>query len=150
MTTIPGDLVWEIVRNNNSFLVKQNGNSSAKVLFSSEPNNLYNTHSYKFSGLANKKTVSIAPGEGDRVTVVLATSKTKKQNKPASMMNRTVLKKDFRRIEKAILNQIAENNYRPDLKKHALARLSAVHKSLRVAKAGGKKKSKGTRRSLKK
>eukprot|EP00252_Welwitschia_mirabilis_P026217 TRINITY_DN849_c0_g1_i1.p1 TRINITY_DN849_c0_g1~~TRINITY_DN849_c0_g1_i1.p1 ORF type:complete len:151 (-),score=18.75 TRINITY_DN849_c0_g1_i1:215-667(-) len=147
MTTIPGDLIWEIVRNNNSFLVKQNGNSSAKVMFSSEPNNLFNAHSYKFSGLANKKTVSITPGAGEKLSVVLATTKTKKQNKPASMFNRSVLKKDFRRMERAVLSQVVNNNYRPDLKKYALARLSHVHKSLRMAKAGGKKKSKGSRKA---
>ncbi|CAO1947783.1 unnamed protein product [Urochloa humidicola] len=42
MTTVPDSLVWEIVRKNNSFLVKQFGNGNAKVQFSKEPNNLYN------------------------------------------------------------------------------------------------------------
>lgn len=50
MATVPDSLVWEIVRKNNSFLVKQFGNSNAKVQFSKEPNNLYNVHSYKYSG----------------------------------------------------------------------------------------------------
>jgi large subunit ribosomal protein L28e len=50
MATVPDSLVWELVRKNNSFLVKQFGNSNAKVQFSKEPNNLYNVHSYKFSG----------------------------------------------------------------------------------------------------
>jgi hypothetical protein len=51
MTTVPGSLVWELVKKNNCFLIKQFGNSNAKVQFSKEPNNLYNVHSYKFSGL---------------------------------------------------------------------------------------------------
>ena len=38
------------------------------------------------------------------------------------------------------LLQVVDNYYRPDLKKAALARLSAVNKSLRVAKSGVKKK----------
>lgn len=50
MATVPDSLVWELVRKNNSFLVKQFGNSNAKVQFSKESNNLYNVHSYKFSG----------------------------------------------------------------------------------------------------
>jgi hypothetical protein len=50
MTTVPGDLVWQTVRKNNSFMVKQFGNGHAKVLFTKEPNNLYNIHSYKYSG----------------------------------------------------------------------------------------------------
>ncbi|KAG4925111.1 hypothetical protein JHK87_050651 [Glycine soja] len=35
---------------------------------------------------------------------------------------------------------VANNYYRPDLKKAALARLSAVNRSLRVAKSGVKKR----------
>jgi large subunit ribosomal protein L28e len=36
--------------------------------------------------------------------------------------------------------QVGDNYYRPDLKKAALARLSAVHRSLKVAKSGVKKR----------
>ena len=50
MATVPGALIWEIVKKNNSFLVKEFGNGTAKVQFSKESNNLYNAHSYKYSG----------------------------------------------------------------------------------------------------
>lgn len=40
----------------------------------------------------------------------------------------------------AFLLQVADNYYRPDLKNAALARLSAVHRSLKVAKSGVKKR----------
>jgi large subunit ribosomal protein L28e len=46
------DLVWAIVRNNNSFLVKRAG-----AQFSTEPNNLANLNTYKYSGLANAKVL---------------------------------------------------------------------------------------------
>ncbi|KAJ8539304.1 hypothetical protein K7X08_013556 [Anisodus acutangulus] len=139
MATVPGQLVWEIVNKNNSFLVKEFGNGTAGVVFSKEPNNLYNLHSYKHSGLANKKTVTIQPGGKDQ-SVLLATTKGKKQNKPSSLLNKSVMKKEFRRMAKAVTNQVADNNYRPDLKKAALARLSVVNRSLRVAKSGVKKR----------
>ncbi|KAM3308202.1 60S ribosomal protein L28-1 [Capsicum chacoense] len=138
MTTVPGQLVWEIVKKNNSFLLKEFGNGTAGVVFSKEPNNLYNLHSYKHSGLANKKTVTIQPGGKDQ-SVLLATSKTKKQNKPSSLLNKSVMK-EFSRMAKAITNQVADNYYRPDLKKASLARLSAVNRSLKVAKSGVKKR----------
>ncbi|GMN20307.1 hypothetical protein TIFTF001_045313 [Ficus carica] len=51
MATVPGQLIWEIVKKNNSFLVKEFGNGTAGVRFSKEPNNLYNLNSYKYSGL---------------------------------------------------------------------------------------------------
>ena len=139
MATVPGPLIWEIVKRNNSFLVKEFGNGSQSVQFSKEPNNLYNLNSYKHSGLANKKTVTIQAGGKDQ-SVLLATAKTKKQGKPASLLHKSVMKKDFNRMAKAVRNQVADNYYRPDLKSAALARLSVVHKSLKVAKSGVKKK----------
>ncbi|XP_047317356.1 60S ribosomal protein L28-1-like [Impatiens glandulifera] len=138
MATVPGPLIWEIVKNNNSFLVKEFGNGSARVQFSTESNNLYNLNSYKHSGLANKKTVTIQ--EGKDQTVVFATTKTRKQGKPASLLHKSILKKEFPRMAKAVENQVAENYYRADLKSAALARLSAVHRSLKVSKSGVKKK----------
>jgi large subunit ribosomal protein L28e len=57
-----------------------------------------------FSGLANKKTVSIAPGSD--LTVYLATTKTKKTSKPKDSINRCLLKKDVRRMAKVVENQV--------------------------------------------
>ncbi|CDO97944.1 unnamed protein product [Coffea canephora] len=139
MATVPGQLIWEIVKKNSSFLVKEFGNGTASVKFTKEPNNLCNLHSYKHSGLANKKTVTIQRGGKDQ-SVLLATTKTKKQNKPAALYNKSVMKKEFRRMAKAVTNQVADNYYRPDLKKAALARLSVVHRSLKVARSGVKKR----------
>ncbi|KAL2234791.1 60S ribosomal protein L28-1-like [Sesamum indicum] len=138
MATVPGQLIWEIVKKNNSFLVKEFGNGTASVKFSKEPNNLYNLHSFKHSGLANKKTVTIQPSKDQ--SVLLATTKTKKQNKPSRLLNKSLMKKEFHRMAKAVSNQVADNYYRPDLKKAALARLSVVHRSLKVAKSGAKKR----------
>ncbi|BBG98880.1 Ribosomal L28e protein family [Prunus dulcis] len=115
------------------------GRSHAGVRFSKEPNNLLNLNTYKHSGLANKKTVTIEAVGKDQ-SVLLATTKTKKQNKPAALLHKSVMKQEFRRMAKAVANQVADNYYRPDLKKAALARLSVVHKSLKVAKSGVKKR----------
>ncbi|KAL0014907.1 hypothetical protein SO802_001976 [Lithocarpus litseifolius] len=139
MATVPGQLIWEMVKKNNCFLVKEFGRGNAGVQFSKEPNNLFNLNSYKYSGLANRKTVTIQPG-GKDLSVVLGTTKTKKQNKPAALLHKSVMRKEFPRMAKAVTNQVSDNYYRPDLKKAALARLSAVHRSLKVAKSGPKKK----------
>ncbi|KDP40808.1 hypothetical protein JCGZ_24807 [Jatropha curcas] len=147
MATVPGQLIWEIVKKNNSFLVKQFGRGTASLQFSKEPNNLYNLNSYKHSGLANKKTVTIQPGKDQ--SVVLATTKTKKQNKPSALLHKSVMKKEFRRMAKAVENQVGDNYYRPDLKKAALARLSVVHRSLKVAKSGVKKRNRQVQKSRK-
>uniref|UniRef100_A0A0E0L561 Ribosomal eL28/Mak16 domain-containing protein n=1 Tax=Oryza punctata TaxID=4537 RepID=A0A0E0L561_ORYPU len=140
MATVPEPLIWEIVKKNNCFLVKQFGNGNAKVQFTKEPNNLYNVHSYKHSGLANKKTVTIQPSGAKDTAVVLSTTKTKKQNAPAKLYHKSVMRKEFRKMAKAVKNQVSDNYYRPDLTKPALARLSSVYRSLQVSKSGPKKK----------
>ncbi|KAG7036445.1 60S ribosomal protein L28-2 [Cucurbita argyrosperma subsp. argyrosperma] len=139
MAAVPGQLIWEIVKRNNSFLVKEFGRGTAGVQFSKESNNLYNLNSYKHSGLANKKTVTIQPGGKDQ-SILFATTKSKKQNKPSSLLHKSLMKKEFRRMAKAVTNQVGDNYYRPDLKRDALARLSAVNRSLKVAKSGVKKR----------
>ncbi|CAH2075778.1 unnamed protein product [Thlaspi arvense] len=116
---------------------------------------LYQAQSGWVSRLANKKTVTIQPGGKDQ-SVLLATTKTKKQGKPASLLHKSVMKQEFCCMAKAVKNQasemdlgqsdcyfisrVADNYYRPDLKDAALARLSAVHRSLKVAKSGVKKR----------
>ncbi|KAF5957008.1 hypothetical protein HYC85_004233 [Camellia sinensis] len=124
MATVPGPLIWEIVKRNNSFLVKEFGNGTASVRFSKESNNLFNLNSYKHSG-------------GKDQSVLLATSKTKKQGKPSSLLHKSVMKKEFPRMAKAVKNQVADNYYRPDLKNAALARLSAVQRSLKIWACSG-------------
>lgn len=52
MATVPGQLIWEIVKKNNSFLVKEFGNNTQSVQFSRESNNLYNLNSFKYSGMS--------------------------------------------------------------------------------------------------
>ncbi|KAL3656002.1 hypothetical protein CASFOL_000398 [Castilleja foliolosa] len=89
---------------NNSYLVKQFGNGTASIRFRKEPNNLCNLHSFKHSGLANKKTVTIQPGKDQ--SVLLATTKTKKKNKPASFLNKSLMKKEFHRMAKVVSNQL--------------------------------------------
>ncbi|XBI59041.1 hypothetical protein VPH35_040177 [Triticum aestivum] len=98
--------VWELVKKNNYFLIKQFGNSNTKVQFSKEPNNLYNVHSYKFSGLANSKTVAVQPSAGEDKAVVLSTTKTKKQNTPAKLQHKTLMRKEFRKMAKSVKNQV--------------------------------------------
>ncbi|CAO0797928.1 unnamed protein product [Mucor circinelloides] len=102
------DLVWAIIKNNNSFLVKRQ-----HVQFSSEPANLKNINSFKYSGLANYKTVSILPAaRGVRVT----TRKANKQNSPAKSINSVVIAKTRRQTSKSVANLIAKSKYRPDLR----------------------------------
>ena len=65
------DLIWQLVKNNNSFLVKRGRtNRSGCVQFSREPGNVMGVNSFKYSGLACGKTISIGTSEdGKNVTL---------------------------------------------------------------------------------
>ncbi|GLC35065.1 hypothetical protein PLESTB_000550600 [Pleodorina starrii] len=119
-------LVWEVVKGHNSFMRK----AAKGIVFSAEPGNLYNKHSYKFSGLANTKVVAI-DAEGDAVKFAVGRVKTAQQPKKAK--HSVLIKTDGRKVLKAVGKQVA--SYRPDLKAAAQARAAAVHKSIRVRKA---------------
>eukprot|EP00887_Chlorella_sp_A99_P003209 scaffold9.g3209.t1 len=99
-----------------------------KVVLSAEPGNLLNVHSYKFSGLANlASTVDVAPAEKG-VTIGVSSKKSK-----AGKLARTVVKKNARRTNVAA--GAVAGSVRPDLKRAAQARASALTKAARAAKA---------------
>ncbi|KAI9144926.1 ribosomal protein L28 [Paraphysoderma sedebokerense] len=114
------ELIWQLVRNNNAFLVKKNG-----VQFSAEPNNLTNKNSFKYSGLANPKTVGVV-ATADKRGVTFTTKKTTSSNKPAKMFATVSFTRGTRRSVRSA-NGILKT-YRPDLKKAALARISAYNR----------------------
>mmetsp|Transcript_46516 Transcript_46516/g.88818 ORF Transcript_46516/g.88818 Transcript_46516/m.88818 type:complete len:124 (+) Transcript_46516:67-438(+) len=119
------DVIWLCVKNNNKFLVKRNG-----MQFSSEPNNLKSLNSYKFSGLCNPEPVSVnAAGAADDLSVKVTA-------KSEIVLKGVDVRQMSRKVESLL------QDYRSDLKGAALSRLSLVHKSLRVAKAGVKKSKK--------
>ncbi|KAF8980946.1 60S ribosomal protein L28 [Entomortierella lignicola] len=133
------DLTWLLIKNNNSFLVKRSG-----VEFSSEAGNLLNKNSFKYSGLANKKTVDVSAAPSGRGVVVA----TKKSNSPAFKVskgiNKVTLTKGVRKSARTVAG-LTRNGYRADLRKAALARVSAVLNSQKPVKAAPKKAGKGIR-----
>ena len=53
-------LVWQLIRENNSFLVKRGRTKrDGAVQFSREPGNLLNVNSFKYSGIANNHVISL-------------------------------------------------------------------------------------------
>ncbi|KAG6878026.1 hypothetical protein C0993_000566 [Termitomyces sp. T159_Od127] len=116
------DLQWLLLRNNNSFIVKR---AVDGPVFSKEPGNLRNLHSYKFSGLANAKTLDITDSpSGIQIT-------TRKTKAVAGAVKTAYAKSSIRprsgsRRAQGIVAQYAKRGYRPDLRTAALARVSAL------------------------
>ncbi|KAI1333763.1 60S ribosomal protein L28 [Xylariaceae sp. FL0016] len=137
------DLVWEIVRGNNSFLVKRK--TGGGVQFSRDPLNLTNKNSRKHAGFVNPKAVGIASGEKDGVKVV--TKKESAAQKPGQASVATSFHggKSSRKTYKAVANQTAKNSYRPDLREAAVARVSAIRKSQKPVKPEPEQKLRGNK-----
>jgi large subunit ribosomal protein L28e len=83
-------LIWELVRNHNSYLVKRKG-----LRLSSEPFNLLQTHTPKYSGLANFKGVDVQPAK--RVAAIRIRKAKYDAPLASSRKTRTVLRKGFKR-----------------------------------------------------
>lgn len=71
MANVSPDLIWGVVKDTNCFLMKKkiagrSGMGKAGAHFSKEPGNLKGVNSFKYSGIANAKTVGIAPGANNK------------------------------------------------------------------------------------
>ena len=57
------DIAWAITRNNSAFLLKKR---NCPKPFSTDPMNLTNKHSQRYTGLVNKKAVAVAPAADNK------------------------------------------------------------------------------------
>ena len=133
-------LVWQLIRNNNSFLHKRGGgprcgNSSrvGAVQFSTEPGNLLGVNSFKYSGVANSKAVHIGKTNND---LSLDMKAYKKKMMPNKSVAKTPLKKNVKtsqRVIKSRLQSLATKSYyRADLTAAAASRYNALAKVVKV------------------
>merc|ERR1712146_489566 len=114
------DLLWALTKKQNAFLVKRNG-----LQLTSEPNNLMNKHSFKYSGLANVEAVGIE----DNTRGITLKMENKKNSNPKRNVVSVDLKKDFRKVAATIRNKTEGKFYRQDLSNAALARWYKIWKS---------------------
>ncbi|KAF2028481.1 ribosomal protein L28e [Setomelanomma holmii] len=140
-TTIPGDLAWEITKGHSATLVKRaNG-----VQFSRDPLNLRNRYSRKNEGQIANKAIGVVPGKDGGVTLLI--KKADKHRQPASSTQTVTFgsQRSTRKTFAGVVNSTTKRNYRPDLRKDAVARASAIRKSQRPAKADKPTKARGVK-----
>ncbi|KAI0406608.1 ribosomal L28e family protein [Xylaria palmicola] len=140
---VSADLVWEIVRSNNSFLVKRK--ASGGVQFSRDTLNLTNKHSRKWAGFVNDKAIGVVAAEKNGVKVL--SKKTSAAQQPAKAITETTYNggKPARKTYVAVANQAAKNGYRADLRQAAVARASAVRSSYKEPKPTPESKPRGSK-----
>jgi len=137
------DLQWLILRKQNSFLVKRNG-----VQFTREPNNLMNMNTYKYSGLANRRTLALTPAADGKAIDFTIKSNTQAGRKMQAHKSVVKLAKyrGNRNLANVIRKETIGKSFRSDLTRVALARLTRLNTPLKVKKAGVAKKTKRQRR----
>jgi large subunit ribosomal protein L28e len=132
-------LVWHLIRDNNCFLKKVGRTArDGEVQFSAEPGNLLNVHTFKYSGLANSKTIGLSAGKSakGKAAVALATKKgTAATSAPLKVQRKGALK---------TLNALTAT-HRADLTSVAQARFARLHQATyaRGSKSASKRTVKG-------
>ncbi|EAU92418.1 hypothetical protein CC1G_00637 [Coprinopsis cinerea okayama7 len=133
------DLQWLLLRKSNSFVVK---GVPGGPTFSREPGNLRNLHSFKYSGLANAKTIDVSDsGSG----IVISTRKTKASPHAVSKAyaKTNIRQRSGGRRALGVAASVVKKGYRPDLRAAALARVSALLAAQKEPKPSPPKKVRG-------
>mmetsp|Transcript_33099 Transcript_33099/g.86969 ORF Transcript_33099/g.86969 Transcript_33099/m.86969 type:complete len:139 (-) Transcript_33099:454-870(-) len=131
------ELVWGIVRDTSCYLLRRkqsgvSGMGKRGAEFTMEPNNLTSTNAWKYSGLANSKTIGLDSAGASGL--VLTTKSSDSARKPSKALTKVTLTKHFRRVAKQIKKTTSDKYYRPDLQKAALAKWSLIYASQKKAK----------------
>merc|ERR1712121_472839 len=111
------DVAWAVTRNNSKYLLKKR---NCPKPFSTDPLNLTNKHSQRYSGLCNSKAIGVAFPVG---------KKAKCAHKPVKATTTTALKSGPRRAVPTLKRLIHGQRYRKDLTSAALRRASAICRS---------------------
>jgi len=124
-------LQWAIIRKHHSHMISHDG-----YTFSSEPNNLLNRHSFKFSGLVNPHQIGVHQRQDKSIHL----SKKRMHKDTLSHPLKSTLTIPLRRHIRdrrlmaghTIGAQTVRSHYRPDLSKFAVARYSALHRAANI------------------
>ncbi|KAA8643185.1 60S ribosomal protein L28 [Aspergillus tanneri] len=140
-SNVSSDLVWQITRTQNAFLVKRNNGGGSQ--FSRDPLNLQNKHSFKYAGYANTKAIGVQPTEDGGVAAI-----TKKPGNPQQPAKNVVTvnygpKTSNRKIYKGVAEKSAKSGYRADLRQDAVARVSAIRRTQKPKKDTPPRKPRG-------
>ena len=140
MANCSPDVVWSVVKDTSAHLLKRkasrkSGMGKAGAQLTLEPNNLTGINSFKYSGLANPQAVDLsiaADTKGKKENKVQYSVKSAmKTNNPKQGSAKILLSKGAKRSANSIVKSTEARAYRSDLKADALARYTALSRSLK-------------------
>ncbi|KAL2830639.1 ribosomal L28e protein family-domain-containing protein [Aspergillus pseudoustus] len=140
-SNVSSDLVWQLTRNQNAYLVKRN--SGGGVQFSRDPLNVLNKHSFKYAGYSNTKAIGVQATENGGIVAI--TKKPGTAQKPAQSLATVTYgpSSSNRKVYKGVAARTAKNSYRADLREEAVARVSALRRAQKPKKDTPARKPRG-------
>ncbi|KAL2862977.1 60S ribosomal protein L28 [Aspergillus lucknowensis] len=140
-SNVSNDLIWQLTRTQNAYLVKRN--SGGGVQFSRDPLNVLNKHSFKYAGYANTKAIGVQATEDGGVVAV--TKKPGTAQQPAKSLATVTYGPNAsnRKIYKGVADRTAKYGYRADLREEAVARVSALRRTQKPKKDTPARKPRG-------
>ncbi|KAF6830500.1 60S ribosomal protein L28e [Colletotrichum plurivorum] len=143
LPNVSSDLIWEVVRSQNAFLVKRADIGGLQL--SRDPLNLTNKHSRKVCSTLLNSAIGVVPNEKGGVKVI--SKNQKNTNKPAQGTTEVTYggNKSTRKTYKAVALQAANGGYRADLREAAVQRVSALRRAQKPVKPEAEKKPRGVK-----
>lgn len=92
------DLLWLCIRDQCSFIVKRPNEKT----FSTEPFNLTNKHTAKYSGLANEKVIGLQPGKHGKGVTLITKAKTETETNPKKNVVKSTLRNSSAKVGPSI------------------------------------------------
>lgn len=120
------ELVWQCVKKNTCFMKKSNG-----FTLTSEPFNIMNMNTLKYSGLSAKKSIGmeLIPSSSGKLIknakIIKKNSGSSTVRCPKKFTSKVSISNDFKQAKKTIKNQTSS---RPDLKKAVIVRYKKIQK----------------------
>ncbi|KAI3389270.1 hypothetical protein SNEBB_011155 [Seison nebaliae] len=125
------ELSWEIIKNNHAFLMKRN-----RQFFSKESMNVLNRNTFRYNGLVHPKAISVHDGRKNKSgSLVTVTKRNQKLvNKPAVSTSviarhRNSSTVNSRKILHKVNKRMVEEDYRTDLRRPVLRRVTKICRS---------------------
>lgn len=132
MVELSSDLLWGLLANHNSYIVRRDGKD-----FSTDPYNLINLHTQAYAGIAHKGGVGIATRKKATQPVTLKLKKLRKYGEPkkAGFATEVEIKRGgyTGTARTALVAKLGERQ--PNLIQTALLRLKKLHDSEKPKKA---------------
>ncbi|KAI9294325.1 hypothetical protein K502DRAFT_342518 [Neoconidiobolus thromboides FSU 785] len=117
------DLLWEVTKRNNTYLVKRSG-----VTFSRDPLNLTNLHNRAQAGFIQTNAIGLVAGP--KGVTAHYTTGAKNFNKPSKhLVKVNVRANHFKQGQKKIVGLVTRNAHRDDQYKNAQLRAFALYRS---------------------